>query len=96
VEDSVVGDFLEVALASASLIAMFWSLRRRIVGLEGIVIEGPGPYALITVNGQKWRAVASDGSHLRPGERVTVVRVQGLQLAVVSRESPTVAPIQAR
>ncbi|MFL6199765.1 MAG: NfeD family protein [Thermoanaerobaculia bacterium] len=74
---------------------MFFSLRRRIAGLEGVVIEGPpGPYALIMVNGQKWRAVAADGAHLRPGERVTVLRVQGLQLAVVSRESST-ATIQA-
>jgi len=89
VEDSAIGHFLKAALAFASLIAMFWFLRRRVVGLEGVVIEGPpGPYAMISVNGEKWRAIAADGTHLRTGEKVTIVRVKGLQLAVVSRESP--------
>lgn len=93
-EDSVIGHFLKAALAFASVIAIFWSVRRRIIGLEGLVIEGPGPDALIMVNGQRWRAVAADGSHLQPGEGVTVLRVQGLQLAVVSRKPSIVTTVQ--
>jgi NfeD-like C-terminal, partner-binding len=91
-----IGHLLKGALAFASIIGMFWFLRRRIVGLAGVVIEGPGPYALVMVNGQKWRGVTADGTRLQPGERVTVLRVQGLQLAVVSRESSTITPVQAK
>lgn len=86
-EDSAIGNLIKSVLAFASIIVMFWSLRRRIAGLEGVVTEEAGPYALIMVNGQKWRAVAADGTPLRTGERVTVLRVQGLQLAIVSRET---------
>jgi membrane-bound ClpP family serine protease len=87
VEDSAISTLIKSVFAFASIIVMFWSLRRRIAGLEGVVTEETGPYALIMVNGQKWRAVAADGAPLRTGERVTVLKVQGLQLAVVSRET---------
>jgi membrane-bound ClpP family serine protease len=96
VEDNAIGDLIKGVLAFASIIVMFWSLRRRIAGLEGVVTEEAGPYALIIVNGQKWRAVAADGAPLRPGERVTVLSVQGLQLAVVSRETSAASPVDAR
>jgi hypothetical protein len=80
-------DLFQAFLAFASLGFFFWSLRRRIIGLEGVVLEekGPGSYALITIRGQKWRAIAADGVQLRPGEKVVVKRLQGLQLAVVDR-----------
>jgi membrane-bound ClpP family serine protease len=94
-EGSIVEHFLKAALAFASVIVIFLHLRRRIIGLEGVVIEGPGLDALIVVNGQKWCAVAADGSHLQPGDLVVVSRVQGLQLAVVSRKSSINAPEQA-
>jgi hypothetical protein len=56
------------ALGFASLAFLFWSLRRRLIGLEGVVLEevDSGPYALIMVAGQKWLALAADGNHLRP------------------------------
>jgi membrane protein implicated in regulation of membrane protease activity len=80
-------DLFQALLAFAALGFFFWSLRRRIVGLEGVVLEEkePGPYVLITIGGQKWRAIAADGAQLQPGERVVVLRLQGLQLAVVDR-----------
>lgn len=90
---SIIGEFIKALIGLASLIWIFVSLRRRIIGLEGVVIEGPGPDALITVNGQKWRAVAADGTYLQPRDTVVVVRVQGLQLAVVSRKSSIGTPV---
>jgi membrane-bound ClpP family serine protease len=89
-------DLLKGAFAFAPVILIFLSVRRRIVGLEGVVIEGSGPDALILVNGQKWRAVAADGAHLQPRDMVTVLSVRGLQLAVVSRKSSPGTPVQAR
>jgi membrane-bound ClpP family serine protease len=93
-DDSVIGHFLKAALAFAALIGIFLSVRRRIVGREGVVIEGPGPGALILVNGQKWRAVAADGTYLQSGDVVVVLKVQGLGLAVVTRKSSRDIPVQ--
>jgi membrane-bound ClpP family serine protease len=93
---SIIGHFLKAALAFGLVVGVFLAVRRRIVGLEGVVVEGPGPDALIVVNGQKWRGVAADGTHLQPGDVVVVLRVRGLQLAVVSMKSSTGAPVQAR
>jgi len=95
-EDNILYDWLKLALAFGLLVGVFLAVRRRIVGLEGVVVEGPGPNALIMVNGQKWRAVAADGTHLQPGDVVVVLKVRGLQLAVVSRKSSAGAPEQAR
>ena len=91
---STIGELLKALFGFASLIGIFVSLRRRVIGLEGVVIEGSGPDALIMVNGQKWRAVTADGTYLQPGDVVVVLRIQGLQLAVVSRKSSTGTPAQ--
>lgn len=86
---TIIMNFLKAGLSFGSVVAIFLALRRQIVGLEGVVVEGPGPHAIILVNGQKWRAVAADGTRLQPREVVVVLKVQGLQLAVVSRKSST-------
>jgi membrane protein implicated in regulation of membrane protease activity len=85
--DGVISELFQAALGFASIFLIFYSLRRRVIGREGIVIERSNPYATIRIDGQKWRAVAEDGSSLSEGDLVVVSGVKGLQLAVVSRLS---------
>lgn len=67
---------------------MFISLRRSVIGAEEVVIEASGrPYGLIMVNGQKWHAATADGTLLEKGDKIVVTKLQGLQLAIVSRSS---------
>ena len=89
-------DLLKGVLAFASIFWMFYSLRQRIVGQQGVVIQGSYPYAMISVNGQKWRAIANDGANLVEGDSVVVSAVKGLQLAVVSRKSPSTSFVEGK
>ena len=89
-------DLLKGILAFASVFWMFYSLRQRIVGQQGVVIQGSNPYAMISVNGQKWRAIANDGASLAEGDLVVVSAVKGLQLAIVSRKSPGATSVEAK
>lgn len=88
-------DLLKAAVAFASLIGIFMSTRRNIIGREGVVVESKDPYPMIKVNGGKWRAVAADGAPLRPGEAVVETEIRGLQLVVVARKSSPDAPAPA-
>jgi membrane protein implicated in regulation of membrane protease activity len=78
-------NLFEGILCFAFAFLIFYSTRRRIIGQQGVVIEGSNPYAIIRLNGQKWRAIAEDGSSLSEGDAVVVLGIKGLQLAVASR-----------
>jgi membrane-bound ClpP family serine protease len=87
----VLFSLLMATLCFGGLVRLFQSLRRRVVGRRGVVVEASQPYALIRVDGQSWRAVAADGGGLEVGEQVVVSAVKGLEVAVVDRR-PTVGP----
>lgn len=80
-------DLAEDILSFLWMALMLYALRDGIIGKRATVLEAPNPYALIKVQGGKWRAVAEDGGSLAPGDSVVVSGVRGLQLAVVSRET---------
>ena len=78
-------NLLEGVLGFLVLAAMFNVLRQGIIGKKGIVLENgdPNSYAMINVNGQKWRALSENSAPLDIGEVVVVSRLKGLQVAIV-------------
>jgi len=59
-----------------------------LVGTSGEVRER----GLVFAGGELWRAHASDGTQLRPGERVQVEALDGLELTVIPARTPAAAP----
>jgi membrane-bound serine protease (ClpP class) len=59
-----------------------------LVGTSGEVRE----LGLVFAGGELWRAHASDGTQLRPGERVQVEALDGLELTVTPARTPAAAP----
>lgn len=55
--------------------------REGMAGLQGTVVQPLAPVGLITVKGERWRAVAVGGS-IEKGMEIVVVEVKGLTLRV--------------
>jgi membrane-bound serine protease (ClpP class) len=72
------GAFMVFALGKAVSARRRPSAMPTMIGAEGVVRD-PN---LVFVRGELWRATASDGAPLEPGEHVTVEAVEGLQLVV--------------
>jgi membrane-bound serine protease (ClpP class) len=73
-----IGGFMAFALGKAVQARRQPSAMPTMIGAEGIVRDGN----LVLVRGELWRAATPDGSPLKPGERVAVDGVDGLQLRV--------------
>ncbi|MBP1911004.1 membrane-bound serine protease (ClpP class) [Thermococcus stetteri] len=56
--------------------------REEMIGAIGKVVEDLDPEGLIKVRGELWKAVSADGSTIKVGEKVRVVRMDGLTLIV--------------
>jgi membrane protein implicated in regulation of membrane protease activity len=52
------------------------------VGERGTVVEACAPVGIVRVRGELWKARANHGESLAPGERLTVLGVDGLTLDV--------------
>jgi len=53
-----------------------------LVGREAEVVEALAPLGQVRLQGERWRARSSDGTPLRPGQRVVVTGYRGLTLEV--------------
>jgi len=85
-------------------IAGFWSFvtgkgiaaRRRPIGMGPQTILGAEGQVrrdgVVFVNGELWRAHATDGTQLLPGDHVEVKAIEGLELTVIPVRSPTSVP----
>jgi membrane-bound serine protease (ClpP class) len=78
------GVFFAVVRATvASRRAPLWSDKRRLLGVEGAVVEDLDPVGRVRVRGESWRAVLPDGAPaVRAGSRVRVRQMRGLTLEV--------------
>ena len=56
------------------------------LGERGEVIERCDPAGRIMVRGEIWSAIAEDGASFEPGERISIVAVEGLTLRIGPRE----------
>ncbi len=52
------------------------------VGERVVVVEPCAPDGLVQVHGELWRALADPGDPLEPGERGTVLSVDGLKVTI--------------
>lgn len=60
----------------------------RLIGGSAVVtvkIDNSVPTGEVTVSGQVWSARTADGSVVPPGEKVTVLRIEGVKLIVEKR-----------
>ena len=76
--------FAVVRAAVASRRAPLWSDKRRLLGVEGAVVEDLDPVGRVRIRGESWRAVLPDGAStmVRAGSRVRVREMRGLTLEV--------------
>ena len=56
--------------------------RESLSGKTGEVIADLKPKGLISIEGVRWRARSSDGSHIKAGEKVKVIKLDGLVIVV--------------
>ncbi len=56
--------------------------QEEMIGAVGKVVEDLDPEGLVKVRGELWKAVSADGSTIKVGEKVRVVRMDGLTLIV--------------
>jgi membrane-bound ClpP family serine protease len=59
-----------------------WQGAEGMVYKSGRVVRRLAPQGLVRVDGELWSAVSMDGTHLEVGERVEVLRLDGLVLYV--------------
>ena len=83
---------LTVAFIAVSVVAVVRSQRRRLVagredilGLVGTVRTRLDPEGSVQVHGELWQAL-SKGQCLEPGTKVVVTGIEGLRLAVRTKE----------
>ncbi len=57
--------------------------REGMIGLQGTVIVPLTPVGAVMVNGERWKAKATDADNIEVGEDVEIIRVEGLTLRVV-------------
>jgi membrane-bound serine protease (ClpP class) len=76
--------FAVVRAAVASRHAPLWSDTKRLVGVEGAVVEDFDPVGRVRIRGESWRAVLPDGAptNVPVGSRVRVREMRGLTLEV--------------
>ena len=60
--------------------------KEELIGEIGKVAEDLDPEGVIKLHGELWKAVSADGSKIRVGEKVRVVKVDGLTLIVERAE----------
>ncbi|TML08943.1 MAG: nodulation protein NfeD [Actinobacteria bacterium] len=76
--------FFVVRVAIRARRAPLWNDKRRLLGVEGAVVEDLDPVGRVSIRGESWRAVLPEGApaNVPTGTRVRVREMKGLTLEV--------------